>query len=270
MRMGGASSIPFWSYLVGPRRANDMLFTGRVLSGTEAEEWGLVTRSVPVDQLDATVREMAASVAEAPLASLNPPDVRVSGLRWSRRGQIKKEMWHTPGRHAAVDGRAVPLHHQPQLPPTAQRAWPRPPSRQPGRGSCVATLGQPQGGAHGHCASTSRCSATSSSPDAKIGEPSHGRRQLDPFWSYLVGPRRATSRARRPPRVPADQLAPRREWPQRSPASANTPRTCSVGAPATPPASGCAWPRPQPTARRHARLHGRPQVPNRPRRATDY
>ena len=79
MRMGGASSIPFWSYLVGPRRANDMLFTGRVLSGTEAEEWGLVTRSVPPDQLDATVREMAASVAEAPLASL----------------LIKKEMWHT-------------------------------------------------------------------------------------------------------------------------------------------------------------------------------
>ena len=79
MRMGGASSIPFWSYLVGPRRANDMLFTGRVLSGTEAEEWGLVTRSVPADQLDATVREMAASVAEAPLASL----------------LIKKEMWHT-------------------------------------------------------------------------------------------------------------------------------------------------------------------------------
>ena len=79
MRMGGASSIPFWSYLVGPRRANDMLFTGRVLSGTEAEDWGLVTRSVPPDQLDATVREMAASVAEAPLASL----------------LIKKEMWHT-------------------------------------------------------------------------------------------------------------------------------------------------------------------------------
>ena len=79
MRMGGASSIPFWSYLVGPRRANDMLFTGRVLSGKEAEEWGLVTRSVPASELDDTVRQMAASVAEAPLASL----------------LTKKEMWHT-------------------------------------------------------------------------------------------------------------------------------------------------------------------------------
>ena len=112
MRMGGASSIPFWSYLVGPRRANDMLFTGRVLSGTEAEEWGLVTRSVPADQLDATVREMAASVAEAPLASL-----------LIEEGDVAH-----PGRHARL-GRPVPLHHQPQLVAAHGPAA----SRQPGR-----------------------------------------------------------------------------------------------------------------------------------------
>ena len=79
MRMGGASSMPFWNWLVGPRRANDMLFTGRVLSGKEAEEWGLVTRSVSPDQLESTVEEMAASIAEAPLSGL----------------VTKKEMWHT-------------------------------------------------------------------------------------------------------------------------------------------------------------------------------
>lgn len=79
MRLGGASSMPFWTWLVGPRRANDMLFNGRVLSGTEAEQWGLITRAVPAEALAETVRTMALSIAEAPLESI----------------VVKKEMWHT-------------------------------------------------------------------------------------------------------------------------------------------------------------------------------
>jgi enoyl-CoA hydratase len=79
MRLGGASSMPFWYWLVGPRRATDMLFNGRVLTGVEAEDWGLVTRSVPLEDLETTVREMAQSIAEAPLESI----------------LSKKEMWHT-------------------------------------------------------------------------------------------------------------------------------------------------------------------------------
>lgn len=79
MRLGGASSMPLWTWFLGPRRASDLLFTGRVLSGREAESWGLVTRATPAAELEELTRAVAASVAEAPLESI----------------LTKKEMWHT-------------------------------------------------------------------------------------------------------------------------------------------------------------------------------
>jgi enoyl-CoA hydratase/carnithine racemase len=50
---------------VGPKRAGEILFSGRVLSGGEAAAWGLVNRTVPASDLDAALREMASAVAEA-------------------------------------------------------------------------------------------------------------------------------------------------------------------------------------------------------------
>src|SRR4051794_11655858 len=45
---------------VGPARARDMLLTGRVVTAAEAEDWGLVARVVPHDQLQAEAREVLA------------------------------------------------------------------------------------------------------------------------------------------------------------------------------------------------------------------
>jgi enoyl-CoA hydratase/carnithine racemase len=50
---------------VGPKRAGEMLFTGRVLSGVEAAASGLVNRAVPDEELASATAELAASVAEA-------------------------------------------------------------------------------------------------------------------------------------------------------------------------------------------------------------
>jgi enoyl-CoA hydratase/carnithine racemase len=51
---------------VGPHRALELIYTGRLLSGLEAAGWGLVNAAVPGDQLVATVRAMAVSVAQGP------------------------------------------------------------------------------------------------------------------------------------------------------------------------------------------------------------
>ena len=50
---------------VGPKRASDLLLTGRTVSGAEAATWGLVNESVPAERLDARADEVARHVAEA-------------------------------------------------------------------------------------------------------------------------------------------------------------------------------------------------------------
>jgi enoyl-CoA hydratase len=53
---------------IGPARALELFYTGRVVSGREAEALGLVNRAVPRDQLMATALETArATAASAPL-----------------------------------------------------------------------------------------------------------------------------------------------------------------------------------------------------------
>jgi enoyl-CoA hydratase len=55
--------------MAGPAVAKEVLMTGRVYSGGEAAEAGLVTRSIEDERLDATVDELARTVAaNAPLS----------------------------------------------------------------------------------------------------------------------------------------------------------------------------------------------------------
>jgi enoyl-CoA hydratase/carnithine racemase len=54
--------------LIGPARAKDIMFTGRLIDAAEASALGLVSRLAPQAELDANVRELAASLAaNAPL-----------------------------------------------------------------------------------------------------------------------------------------------------------------------------------------------------------
>jgi enoyl-CoA hydratase/carnithine racemase len=56
---------------VGPKRAGEVLFTGRAVSGTEAAAWGLVNEAVPAGDLQEATAALAEGVAEAaPLSVL--------------------------------------------------------------------------------------------------------------------------------------------------------------------------------------------------------
>jgi enoyl-CoA hydratase/carnithine racemase len=50
---------------VGPKRAGEILYTGRTLTGVEAADWGLVNQAVPADRLGARVADLAEEVADA-------------------------------------------------------------------------------------------------------------------------------------------------------------------------------------------------------------
>jgi 2-(1,2-epoxy-1,2-dihydrophenyl)acetyl-CoA isomerase len=55
---------------IGEVRARDMLLLGRVVSGAEAEDWGMVQRSVPAAELDGAVDEVLGTLASGPTVSL--------------------------------------------------------------------------------------------------------------------------------------------------------------------------------------------------------
>lgn len=53
--------------LVGLRRAQELIFTNRLLSAEEAAAWGLVTRVVPDEELADAAAELAGQLADGPL-----------------------------------------------------------------------------------------------------------------------------------------------------------------------------------------------------------
>ena len=61
----GAGGSPYrLPLLVGIRKAKELIFTGKWISGKEAERIGLVNRAVPADQLESAVDEMCAQLVD--------------------------------------------------------------------------------------------------------------------------------------------------------------------------------------------------------------
>ena len=56
--------------LVGPGKASELLFTGEYIDGKEAERIGLVNKTVPLEQLQTEVRQMAEKITACSAISL--------------------------------------------------------------------------------------------------------------------------------------------------------------------------------------------------------
>ncbi len=63
---GILGGLPRLMHLVGPRRAWDLVISGRTITAQEAEDIGLITRCVPEDEFDQTVSGYARDIAEKP------------------------------------------------------------------------------------------------------------------------------------------------------------------------------------------------------------
>ena len=71
-QMGGGGVLTLLPRAIGPARARELIFSGRLLGAEEAREWGLVSRVVADDALLDAAREFAAGVCKkSPLSVAN-------------------------------------------------------------------------------------------------------------------------------------------------------------------------------------------------------
>lgn len=61
---GGAGPIYRLPRILGLRKAKELMLTGKLLTGVEAHEWGLINDSVPAEELDARVASFTADLAD--------------------------------------------------------------------------------------------------------------------------------------------------------------------------------------------------------------
>lgn len=69
-RVWGCPTTAMWTFKLGATRAKQMMFTGDVINGKKAAEWGLVNISVPVEELEAETFKLAERVAGVPKSHL--------------------------------------------------------------------------------------------------------------------------------------------------------------------------------------------------------
>jgi enoyl-CoA hydratase len=69
-RVWGVPTSAMWAFRIGDQRAKRMLFTGDLITGREALEWGLAIEAPPAGELDARFEELIARVALTPVNQL--------------------------------------------------------------------------------------------------------------------------------------------------------------------------------------------------------
>ncbi len=102
---GGETMVEPWVFM-NWKRAAEYLYMAQTLTAAEALQMGLVNRVVPRDQLEATVEEMAATIAKAPLTTLRATKTLIKRA-WELMGlrmhlQMSNDLLSLTGAHSDV------------------------------------------------------------------------------------------------------------------------------------------------------------------------
>jgi enoyl-CoA hydratase len=69
-RVWGVPTTALWAHRIGPERAKRLLFTGDLITGAQAHEWGLAIEAPPPDELDARFEALLERIARMPVNQL--------------------------------------------------------------------------------------------------------------------------------------------------------------------------------------------------------
>ena len=69
-RVWGCPTTAMWTFRLGPVRAKQMMFTGDLIDGRQAADWGLANLSVPAAELEARTLALAERIAGVPSSHL--------------------------------------------------------------------------------------------------------------------------------------------------------------------------------------------------------
>jgi len=69
-RVWGCPTTAMWTYRLGPARAKQLMFTGDLIDGRRALDWGLANEVVPAQDLDAATMRLAERIAGVPRSHL--------------------------------------------------------------------------------------------------------------------------------------------------------------------------------------------------------
>jgi len=69
-RVWGCPTPAMWTFKLGPARAKQLMFTGDMIDGRTAAEWGLANAAVPLAELEAATMKLANRIAGVPKSHL--------------------------------------------------------------------------------------------------------------------------------------------------------------------------------------------------------
>jgi enoyl-CoA hydratase len=86
---GGTQNL---ARLIGPNKAKELIFSGKILSAQQAKEWGIVNEVFPAEELQAKVMQIAQLIARnGMIAVASAKDAVVNGLNMTKEDGLRYE-----------------------------------------------------------------------------------------------------------------------------------------------------------------------------------
>ena len=86
---GGTQNLP---RLIGPNKAKELIYSGKVLSAQQAREWGIINEVFPAEELQAKVMQIAQAIAHnGMIAVASAKDSIVHGLNMNKEDGLRYE-----------------------------------------------------------------------------------------------------------------------------------------------------------------------------------